>query len=110
VSYRGLFGLWLWTVKSEMTPNTQVPKIDSRYICIADRDSVVLASTISSYLFRPGGYLPLFLFPPVRAPQSDADGPWSDSYLSNLIGNQKAIFINNAWARMGGSVPIPVEK
>jgi len=43
-----------------------IPQINSQYICIVNRDSGTLAALISSYLYEPVTYLPLFLFPPVK--------------------------------------------
>jgi hypothetical protein len=85
-----------------MSRNATVPAIDKRYICIADRDALALAAVISSYLFRPASYVPLFLFPPVKLSRTDEDRPMTDGYLSNLMGSEASILINNAWARMGG--------
>src|SRR6266478_6621309 len=87
-----------------MMPNADLaPPINDRYICIVDREALSLAAVISSYLFEANSYLPLFTFPTVTAPKTDGDPQSSDVYLSNLMGSDASIFINNAWARMGGS-------
>ncbi len=81
----------------------KAPEINDRYLYIVDRDSVALAAVTSSYLSRTESYLPLFMFPPMTAAKSDGDNLRSDNYLSNLLGNDAAVLINNAWARMRGS-------
>jgi hypothetical protein len=87
-----------------MSSTERIPAIDDRYICIVDRDAVALAAVISSYLFNPQSYPPLFMFPPVTAPKSGGDNlDESHIYLSNLMGGDASTLINNAWARMGGS-------
>jgi hypothetical protein len=80
-----------------------VPAVDDRYICIVDIDAAGLAAVISSYLFKPHSYIPLFMFPAVTAPKTGGDNLASHIYLSNLMGNDVGILINNAWARMLGS-------
>jgi hypothetical protein len=86
-----------------MGSSKAIPKIDRRYICIADRDDIVLAAVVSSCLFELGVYVPLFLFPAVKHPQSDEEHRMTDAYMSNLLGSEASVLINNAWARMGGS-------
>jgi hypothetical protein len=84
-------------------PNAQsTPGLVDRYLCIVDRDAFVLAAVVSSYLFDKESYIPLFMFPPVTAPRTDGDNR-GDNYLSNCLGNDTSVLINNAWARMGGS-------
>jgi hypothetical protein len=61
----------------------------------------VLAAVILSYLFEIESYLPLFMFPPMIAGRTVGDNLQSDVYLSNLLGNDTSVLINNAWARMG---------
>jgi hypothetical protein len=85
-----------------MQTNTSAPRINSKYICIVDRESVVLAALISSYLYEPATYLPLFLFPPVKSSVVEEDLRFSNQYVSNLLGGTASTLINNAWARMGG--------
>ena len=80
-----------------------VPAIDDRFLCIVDIDAVALAAVISSYLFNPGCYLPLFMFPPVTDPKTCGDDLPSYVYLSNSMGGDASTLINNAWARMRGS-------
>jgi hypothetical protein len=60
----------------------------------------ILAAVVSSYLFRPDFYLPLFVFPEVTAPKSDGDSANQRVYLSNMMGSDTAVFVHNAWARM----------
>lgn len=88
---------------SLMRKNGEPPALADRYLCIVDRDSAALAAVISSYLFQKNSYLPLFLFPPVTAPKTSGDNLRSEIYLSNAMGSDASVLINNAWARMGGS-------
>src|SRR5713226_5067006 len=84
-----------------MLSEKQAPAIDSRFICIVDRESVVLAALISSYLYLPRTYLPIFLFPEVNFSMIETDSPFGDQYLSNLKGRAASTDINSAWARLG---------
>src|SRR6266404_5471321 len=84
-----------------MPIGSAAPQINNRFICIVDSDSVVLAALISSYLFEPVTYLPLFLFPPVKCPAGSEAVRFTDEYISNLLGGTANTLINNAWARMG---------
>jgi hypothetical protein len=77
------------------------PRINSRFACIVDRDAIVLAAVISSYLFEPESYLPVFLFPNVEVPKTDEATLMSESYVANLIGDHASFFIGNSLARMG---------
>jgi len=86
-----------------MSEIKKAPALTDRYLCIVDRDAGPLAAVISSYLFEKDRYLPLFMFPPMTAPKTNGDNLQSDIYLSNLLGNDTSVLINNAWARMGGS-------
>jgi len=79
----------------------EVPAIDGRFICIVDRESAVLAAVISSYLYLPRTYLPMFLFPKVDFSMLETDVPFGDQYQSNLMGRAASTYINNAWARLG---------
>jgi hypothetical protein len=79
------------------------PSIERRFVCIADRAAVALASVVSSYLFEQGTYLALFAFPAVLAPAAEGDDVSSEAYVSNAMAGSAATFINNAWARMNGS-------
>src|SRR6266478_4192985 len=86
-----------------MSEIKKAPALTDRYLCIVDRDAGPLAAVISSYLFEMECYLPLFVFPPMTAGRTVGDNLQSDVYLSNLLGNDTSVLINNAWARMGGS-------
>jgi hypothetical protein len=79
------------------------PALIDRYLCVVNRDALALAAVISSWLFEKGSYLPLFMFPPVTAGRMNGDDVMGETYLSNLLGNETGVFINNAWARIGGS-------
>jgi hypothetical protein len=78
------------------------PKLNHRYACIVDREATSLAAVISSYLFIPGTYLPLFLLRRVHVVQSDEEvGFMSEAYVSELMAGQDSVFISNAIGRMG---------
>jgi hypothetical protein len=81
----------------------KVPNLERRFICIADREAFTLAAVTSSYLFTKDTYLPLFSFPSVNAPKIEGDDLPTEAQLSNHLGNNAAVLINNAWARMQGS-------
>jgi hypothetical protein len=83
-----------------MHSDSTVPLIDERFICIVDREAVVLAAVVSSYLYSRGTYPPILLFSRVKHSQSATDTSFGDQYLSNLAGRAASIYINNAWARM----------
>ena len=80
---------------------TKVPEIHGQFICIADREAVLLAAIISSYLYRPSTYLPIFMFPSVKYSWKRNGFPFGDQYMSNLMGQAASLLINNAWARLG---------
>jgi hypothetical protein len=84
-----------------MLEGSSAPQINDRCICIVNRDSVVLAALISSFLYEPVTYLPLFLFPPVKSFAGREGMHFSDEYVSNLQGGNAGILINNAWATIG---------
>jgi hypothetical protein len=54
---------WNKLVKSLM----HIPSINSKFLCIIDRESPSLAAIISSYLNQSGSYLPVLEFPLVTA-------------------------------------------
>lgn len=79
-----------------------VPEFDRRCVVVVDRDNVELAAILSSYLARPGKYLPMFSFPRVR----DANGPNADinedTFIARVIGNESATVLKNCMAHVGG--------
>src|SRR5579859_2317876 len=78
------------------------PKLNQRYACIVDRDATLLAALISSYLYIPGAYLPLFLLRTVYVTQAEEDlGFLSEAYVAELMAGQDSAFIANALARIG---------
>jgi hypothetical protein len=80
----------------------QPPKLNHRYACISDRDSVALAAVISSYLFVPETYLPLFLLRRVHVAHTDQEVDFlSDAYVAGLMAGEDSVFISNALARIG---------
>src|SRR6266852_4395561 len=73
------------------------PKLNERYACIVDRDATALAALISSYLFIPGTYLPLFLLRRVHVVQSCEElGFMSEAYVAELMAGQDSVFIGKA--------------
>jgi len=86
-----------------MPGDAKAPRVNNRFACIVDRDAVALAAVISSYLFKPGSYLPLFLFPRVEVPKADDAAFMTESYVANLMADQDGILIGNALARIGRS-------
>jgi hypothetical protein len=80
----------------------QPPKLNHRFACVADRDAVTLAAVVSSYLYVPGTYLPLFLLRKAEIARTEEDfGFLSDAYVAELMVGQDAVFIANALGRMG---------
>jgi hypothetical protein len=80
----------------------QPPKLNHQYACIIDRDAVPLAALISSCLFAPGTYLPIFLLRRVHVAQADEEiGFLSEAYVAELMAGQDSVFIGNALRRMG---------
>jgi hypothetical protein len=78
------------------------PELSHRYACIVDRDAIPLAALISSYLFVPGTYLPLFLLRRVHVTQTHEEiGFLSEAYVAELMAGQDSVFIGNALGRMG---------
>src|SRR5713226_4355908 len=81
---------------------SEPPKLNHRYACIVDRDATALAALISSYVFVPGTYLPLFLLRRVHVAQTDEEtGFLSEAYVAELMAGQDSVFIGNALNRMG---------
>ena len=74
------------------------PKIDNSAICISN--DPVLSAVISCYFNKADTYFALFRFPEVKAPHNDASQQGRDDFLSNLLGNEVSIQINNAAARL----------
>ncbi|HVS73832.1 MAG TPA: hypothetical protein VHE23_00285 [Candidatus Acidoferrales bacterium] len=83
-----------------MPSDAKAPRINNRCACIVDRDALALAAVISSYLFEPASYLPLFLFPRVEVSKTDEAKLLSEGYVANLMGDQAGGFIGNALARI----------
>ncbi len=78
------------------------PKLNHQYACIVDRDAISLAAVISSYLFVPGTYLPLFLLRRVHVAHTDEEvGFLSEAYVAELMAGQDSVFISNALGRIG---------
>lgn len=81
----------------------KVPKINSQYACIVDWASRALAAVISSYLFEPETYLPVFLLRAAKVPKTDDSALMDDAYFASVTTGQDAVFISNALARVGGT-------
>ena len=83
-----------------MTHEDKVPKINSRCACIVDRDANALAAVISSWLFAPGTYVPIFLFPRVKVHKDDNAAFMTEGYVANLMADHTSFLITNALARI----------
>ncbi len=79
-----------------------MPIINNRFVCVADKENVQLAAVVSSYFSEPDTYFPVFIFPNVIAFDEDSDDFNADNYISKIIGNEAAVLVNNALARVGG--------
>ena len=86
----------------EIAKTHEPPELNHRYACIVDRDATTLAALISSYLFLPGTYLPLFLLRRVHVAQTGEEmGFMSEAYIAELMAGQDSVFIGNALRRIG---------
>lgn len=85
-----------------MKEKWEIPAIDNRTICVCDIDALELCASISSCFAREGRYFPVFVFPNVNTMAEDEHDSQSDGYLSQMIGAETAVLINNALARMTG--------
>lgn len=79
----------------------EAPTINAQYACIIDREAFALAAVISSHLFVPATYLPVFLMRRVSIPRTDDPAFMSESYLAYAMGEEDGVLICNALARMG---------
>lgn len=84
-----------------MAGSTTVPSINKRYACVTSRNAAALAAVISSYLFEPGSYFPVFLFPRVELCKSEDPAFMSEDYVANMMADGDSVGIWNALARMG---------
>jgi len=90
-----LINFWIRKIKG-------IPLIDNRYICIVDQENKTLAALVVSRINRPGYYVPMFLFPRVGAPAREGNLENEDNYISQIIGDEKRILIDNSIARIRG--------
>lgn len=89
-----------WAMMETRRP--EPPRLNRRYACIADRESLSLAAVVSSYLFVPGTYLPLFLLRKVRVAHREEEVDFlSEAYVAELMAGEDSVFIGNALARIG---------
>lgn len=79
-----------------------IPKIDNRFVCIADNNSTELSAVISSYFLQKGLYFPVFIFPNVNTNSGETHTYGSDGYISAMIGNETSVLIGNSISRMTG--------
>lgn len=75
-----------------------VPKLVRKAICMTN--DLKLASLISSYFNEPNKYFSIFIFPEVDAFYNDGSNFKDDDFISRMIGNETAVLINNAVARL----------
>jgi hypothetical protein len=83
-------------------PSNKIPAINSRIVCIVDRDAKELAAVISSYLFEADTYIPLFLFGRAKTPRTEDAAFMSEGYVAYLMVEHTSIMIHNTLARLGG--------
>lgn len=76
----------------------QAPEIEKKAICITQNPT--LGGVISSYFNNPNTYFSTFYFPDVATFYKEGVNFNEDNFLSNVIGNEAAILINNAIARL----------
>lgn len=81
-------------------PKSIAPKLNDKAICVAPQKSFVLPAIISSYFNKPGHYFSTFLFPEVNTSFSDEPSFQEDKYISQIMGRDARIFINNILARL----------
>ena len=76
-----------------------IPRIDSRFVCVVDRENVVLAAVISAYFADAGTYFPMFSLPGVEHPDAGQEFE-DDEFITKMIGAEAAIKLGNALARI----------
>jgi len=74
------------------------PKIEKRAVYITKEP--VLGAVISSYFNEPNTYFSIFYFPELSVSYKDDISFDDDGFISNMIGDEVRIFINNAIARL----------
>lgn len=92
---RPIVNWWIWRFK-------KIPIINNRFVCVCDRGNKKLTALVSSRINKPGYYLPLFLFPKVLYPREEGNLFENDNYISQAIGEDAKIYINNTIIKMGG--------
>jgi hypothetical protein len=79
----------------------KVPNIETRSICIAsDNADPALIASVSCYFNDHETYFPVFKFPEVISSYKRDYDFDDDDFMSNLIGNEAKVLINNVLARM----------
>ena len=76
------------------------PTLDRSVVTIVDRENVLLAAVVSSYISNADRYTPIFGFPGVHDARRDVQGIQDDDYIANVIGGLQAVFLHNAIARL----------
>ena len=79
----------------------EAPTTNTQYACIVDREAFALAAVISSHLFIPATYLPVFMMRRVSTPRTDDPAFMSEGYWAYAIAEWDGVLICNALARMG---------
>lgn len=79
----------------------EAPTINAQYACIVDIDALALAAVISSHLFIPATYLPVFMMRRVSVPRTDDPAYMSESYWAYARAGWDGVLICNALARIG---------
>jgi hypothetical protein len=80
-----------------------IPKISNDFVCIVDRRHPELAAVISSYLTKPGEYLPVFEFPTATTGKTDVDEDHIDEHvITRIRSDEFDVFVSNCIGRNGG--------
>jgi hypothetical protein len=80
-----------------------LPEIDHEFVCIVDRSKPELAAVISSYLSKPGVYLPMFEYPVATAIKSQEEDDLLDEHqITRIRSSDFNIMVNNAIAHLQG--------
>lgn len=80
-----------------------IPEISKEFFCIVDRNQPNLAATISSYLSRPGIYLPIFEFSCATIKKKDGEEEIIDEHVITRSRSETFnVFVANCIGRNGG--------
>ena len=80
----------------------EIPKISSRFLCIASRDVPELTAVVSSYVQNEKNYSVFFECPNVLKPKGGASEEFDENYISNTNAEVFSTKLYNAIQRVGG--------